>query len=63
MIAKLWDKLDGYKLYVGGAASILTGVAMILKDLSDGGDFSFKSGWDYILAGWAMIGTKSAIAK
>lgn len=63
MFGSLWEKLDGYKLKIGGSASILTGVALILKDFSDGGTFNPTEGWKLILAGWAMIATKSAIEK
>ena len=63
MFGKLWKKLDGYKMKIGGAATILTGVAYILKDFSDGGQFTPLEGWNFILAGWAMIAAKSAIEK
>lgn len=63
MLGKLWAKLDGYKMRIGGLASILTGAAMIAKDFSDGGTFTPIEGWNYILAGWALISAKSAIQK
>ena len=64
MLGKLWSKLDGYKLKIGGAASILTGLAIWLKDLSDGGSFTtLQEGWTYVLSGWGMIAAKSAIEK
>lgn len=64
MLGKLWGKIDGYKLKIGGAATMLTGVALWLKDLADGGSFtSLQEGWSYVLAGWAMVSAKSAIAK
>lgn len=59
---KIWDWMQGKKLYIGGVATILSGVAKII--LSYQGDKGFDSeGWNLILAGWAMIGAKSALTK
>lgn len=63
MFSALWDKLDGYKAKIGGAAFILTGLGLIAKDLSDGGTFQPMEGWKMILAGWALVAGKSALEK
>lgn len=63
MFGSLWAKLDGYKMKLGGVALILTGLGLIAKDLSDGGTFTPLEGWKLVMAGWAMIATKSAIEK
>ena len=62
MFNKLWGIIDGRKAYIGGIASILTGLGLMANSYNDGIGFS-KEGWDYILAGWTIIAGKSALNK
>lgn len=62
MFTKIWDWLQGKKLYVGGVATILTGIGQIGLGYYNGQGFNIE-GWNYILAGWAMIAGKSALTK
>lgn len=62
MFTKLWDFLQGKKAYVGGVATILTGVGRIGLGYYNSTGFD-SEGWNLILAGWAMIAAKSALTK
>lgn len=62
MFDKLWAVLDGKKAYIGGVAFILTGLGQIGVNYYNGQGFS-QDGWKEIMAGWAIIAAKSAVAK
>lgn len=62
MFSKLWAWLDGKKMNIGGIATILTGLGKIGFGYSNNKGFDME-GWQMILAGWALIAGKSAIAK
>lgn len=62
MLGRLWSFLDGKKVNIGGIALILTGLGEIAKAYSDTGSFS-REGWEKIMAGWLVIGARSAADK
>lgn len=62
MFSNLWMWLDGKKAYIGGVATILTGLGQIGLSYYSNQGFSLE-GWHTILAGWALIAGKSALAK
>ena len=62
MFMNLWSWLEGKKVNIGGIALILTGIGEIAKAYSDGLPFSHE-GWDHIVAGWLVIGARSAAEK
>lgn len=55
--------LDGYKTYVGGIGAILSGIGYVLWNAYEGNpiDWNIAGGW--IIAGWTIIGGRSAYAK
>lgn len=62
MFDKLWDFLQGKKMYMGGIALILTGLGEIVLGYTNSQGFS-KDGWEKIIAGWLAISAKSALTK
>lgn len=57
------EKLDGYKMYIGGIGAILVGVGHFMYDwyLGEFQSIDFYLWW--IIAGWSIIGGKSALNK
>lgn len=62
MFDKLWSALDGKKSYIGGVAFILAGLGQIGISYYTKQGFS-QDGLKEVMAGWALIAAKSAIAK
>ena len=50
--------LDGYKTYIVGALTVLTGLVCYLT-----GQMDQMSAWKLVLAGFGVIGFRSAIKK
>ena len=65
----LIEKLNGYKSYIGGGASILTGLALIMDamikgsngDVTGAGDI--YQGIQMIITGFSVMALKHAIVK
>lgn len=61
MEIKEW--LDGKKMYIGGAGAILVGVGSFMYDWYIGKFQSIDYYLWWLLAGWTIIGGKSALNK
>lgn len=69
----LWEKINGYKTYIGAVAAILTGVAGLLTGITALTDFasvlafvqalSTNPSWLTILAGWTVMAKKHSEDK
>ena len=57
------DSIDGMKTYIGGVGFILWGIADILIAVYEGKPVDFTVSIGKILAGWSIIGGRSAIGK
>jgi len=55
--------LNGYKTYVGGIGAILSGIGYVFWNAYEGTtiDWNIAGGW--IIAGWTIIGGRSAVNK
>lgn len=57
------EKLDGYKTYIGGIGAILIGIGTLMYDYYNGNIKSLESYLSWLVAGWTIIGMRSAINK
>ena len=65
----LINKMNGYKSYIGGGASILTGITLIIGALVNGangdltGSNDIAQGLQMIITGFSVMALKHAIVK
>ena len=59
----LIDTINGYKSYIGGVGAIAIGVGKFLYDWSTGNIQAYEVYLTWIIAGWTIIGGRSAIGK
>ena len=57
------DWLDGKKTYLGGIGAILVGLGQLLYDYYNGTLKDYQSYLSWIIAGWTIIGGRSALNK
>ena len=55
--------LDGSKTYIGGIGAILIGVGKFFFDYYNGTPLDTAEYLKWILAGWTIIGGRSALTK